>query len=130
MINKKSCLKVFILLILSLLIITTVSNYSYASGDAISNPDYYKPGGITTADTDAVTQKVNRIVGAIVTLGTVTSVITVIILGIKYMLGTLEEKADYKKSMLPYLIGAVLLFASSTVVSIIAKLVQGTGLAK
>ena len=34
------------------------------------------------------------------------------VLGIKYMMGSAEEKAEYKKTMIPYLIGAVLLFAA------------------
>ena len=39
------------------------------------------------------------------------------------MVGSVEERAEYKKSMIPYLVGAVLLFAGSVVVSIIANLV-------
>ena len=34
------------------------------------------------------------------------------ILGIKYMMGSLEQRAGYKKSMLPLLIGAILLFSA------------------
>ena len=34
------------------------------------------------------------------------------VIGIKYMMGSAEEKAEYKKTMIPYLIGAVLLFAA------------------
>ena len=41
------------------------------------------------------------------------------ILGIKYMIGSVEEKAEYKKTMMPYIIGTTILFAASTIVSII-----------
>ena len=34
------------------------------------------------------------------------------VIGIKYMMGSLEERASYKKSMLPYVIGAIMLFAA------------------
>ena len=34
------------------------------------------------------------------------------VLGVRYMMGSAEEKAEYKKVMIPYLIGAVLLFAA------------------
>ena len=37
------------------------------------------------------------------------SVITLVVLGIKYMVGSIEERAEYKKSMIPYLIGAFLI---------------------
>ena len=36
-----------------------------------------------------------------------------------------EEKAEYKKTMLPYLIGAVLVFATSNLIAIIYKFGQG-----
>ena len=32
------------------------------------------------------------------------------LVGLKYMLGSVEEKAEYKKTLLYYLIGAVLAF--------------------
>ena len=51
-----------------------------------------------------------------------------LILGIKYMLGSASEKAEYKKSMLPYIIGAFLLFSASIIVNIIASIVQESGL--
>jgi len=35
------------------------------------------------------------------------------VIGIKYMSGSLEEKANYKKKMVPYLVGCVILFRSS-----------------
>ena len=35
------------------------------------------------------------------------------------MMGSAEEKAEYKKTLLPYIIGAALVFAASTVASVI-----------
>lgn len=37
------------------------------------------------------------------------------------MLGSAEERADYKKTMMPYLIGAVLIFASVTIANMVYK---------
>ena len=38
------------------------------------------------------------------------SVITLVVLGIKYMVGSIEEKEQNTKSMIPYLIGAFFVF--------------------
>ena len=38
------------------------------------------------------------------------------------MMGSTDEKAEYKKSMLPYVIGAVLVFAASSIASVIYNL--------
>ena len=60
-----------------------------------------------------------NIVGILRTVGIILSVIILIILGIKYMMGSAEEKADYKKSMMPYIIGAALIFAASAFAEVI-----------
>jgi len=73
----------------------------------------------TGSDTKAFQDKADIVVGVIRNVGVVLSVVILIILGIKYMLGSVEEKADYKKSMLPYLIGVVILFTGSLIPQII-----------
>lgn len=56
-----------------------------------------------------------KIVGIIQVIGTIASVAMITILGIKYALGSAEDKAGYKKSMIPYLVGAVLIFGFSNI---------------
>ena len=65
-----------------------------------------------------------KIVEIIRTLGTVIAVVGVMVLGIKYMIGSVEQRAEYKKTMIPYLIGCIFIFAIGTVVSIIYSLVS------
>lgn len=59
------------------------------------------------------------VVGILQTVGIVLSVVILIVLGIKYMMGSAEEKADYKKSMMPYIVGAALIFAASAFAQVI-----------
>ena len=42
-------------------------------------------------------------------------------LGIKYMIGSVEDKANYKENMVRYIIGAVLIGAGPTIVNWIYK---------
>ena len=65
------------------------------------------------------------VVGILQTVGIILSVIVLIILGIKYMMGSAEEKADYKKSMIPYLVGAILIFAASALAQVVYQFVTG-----
>ena len=70
------------------------------------------------ADTDVkgvgTIQKVgNQAVGILQTIGVILSVVILIFLGIKYMMGSAEEKAEYKKTFIPYVVGAALIFAAS-----------------
>ena len=41
------------------------------------------------------------------------------------MMGSVEEKADYKKSMIPYLVGAILIFAASALAQVVYQFVTG-----
>ena len=67
----------------------------------------------------------NEILGILQTVGILLSVACLMVLGIKYMMGSAEEKAEYKKTFIPYIIGAVLLFAASSLAEIVYDWVQG-----
>ena len=66
-----------------------------------------------------------QVVGIIQTVGVVLAVVILMILGIKYMMGSAEEKAEYKKTMIPYLMGAILIFAASTIANVVYTFVSG-----
>ncbi len=66
----------------------------------------------------------NQIATIIRTVGVILSVIILMILGIKYMMGSAEEKAEYKKTMIPYIVGAVILFGASALAGTVVQLAQ------
>ncbi len=85
------------------------------------------PGSVTATSTSADTQITSiggKILSAVTTAGVVISVIMVAVLGIKYMMGSSEEKSEYKKSMIPYLVGAVCIFAASTIATAVYNMAK------
>lgn len=62
-----------------------------------------------------------KIIGILQTVGVVLSVVILTILGIKYMIGSAEEKAEYKKTMIPYIVGAACIFLAPTIANIVYK---------
>lgn len=88
----------------------------------ITNPDAYKPGEVSGTKTANIGKSILAIVQA---FGVIVAVAGCIFIGIKYMLGSVEEKAEYKKTMVPYIIGLVLLFGTTTVVNLIYSIVTG-----
>lgn len=76
-------------------------------------------------DMKDITDISGKIIKIIQIIGTILAVVVLMILGIKYMLGSLEEKAQYKKAMIPYLVGAFLIFAGTTIVSIVYNMILG-----
>ena len=84
----------------------------------------YDPSQIAP-DTGAGTQVQGigeQIIGIIQVVGSLVAVGVIVVLGIKYMMGSASEKAEYKKVMLPYIIGAVLIFAGVNIASAIYKM--------
>ncbi len=74
---------------------------------------------INTENTESVTNIGNRILGIIRVVGTIVAVGMLIVLGIKYMMGSAEERAEYKKTLFPYFIGAVLIFAATNLADVV-----------
>jgi type IV secretory pathway VirB2 component (pilin) len=52
-------------------------------------------------------------------LSIILAMIILSILGVKYMLGSAEEKASYKKTLIPLVVGIIVVMAASTLVSMI-----------
>ena len=109
--------KVFSIITIAVMLVATMSNIVLAT--TIGGVDINPSAG--TAD-DKIVSIGNKIIGTVQTVGTIVAVLVLVVLGIKYMMGSAEEKADYKKSMIPYLVGAVLIFASTTIVNIVYQL--------
>ena len=84
------------------------------------NSFIYAVDDFNTKEGDAKLLEIgNKIVGPIQVIGSLVSVIAIIIIGIKYMLGSVEEKAQYKETLGPYFLGAVLVFGITNVLSIV-----------
>lgn len=84
------------------------------------NPNYYISG--QNGEHDVLFEKAGIILGAINVIGVAASIIALMIIGIKYMSGSVEERAEYKQELVPYVLGAIFLFASTTMANIIYNL--------
>ena len=114
--------KIFIVLISFTIILGISQKYVYGANFNPDDPNY-KPSSTTSAQDVGQLQTVgNTIVGVIRTIGSLASVAVLIVLGIKYMAGSVEEKAEYKKSMLPYVVGAIFVFGITNILALIIDL--------
>lgn len=88
--------------------------------DVLTNIEDYTPKQDDT-DNSKVEEMTGKILSIITSIGMVLAVIVPAILGVKYMLGSVEEKAEYKKGMIPYVVGAFLLFGICTFVKVLQQ---------
>lgn len=115
--------KVKIFSIIMLIIITLSSFMGTVSyGQETIKPGDYNPNDRTEEVPEEFTKTIGIIATGIQTIGIILSVIVIGILGIKFMTGSVEEKADYKKSIIPYLVGTILLVTIGTIIRIINNL--------
>lgn len=113
--TPKILISVLMITILMIAIIAPICNAAADSFD----PSGYTGKKDTTVTTHKMDQLGQNIVKIVTTAGSIISVIVLVVLGIKYMMGSAEEKAEYKKTLLPYIIGAVFVFAASTIAGVI-----------
>ena len=119
----KKLIKILPIVMVVLMIMTTVSPVLATSGTI---------GGVQidvgkTGSTGGVTAIGNSILSIIRVVGIVIAVGVLMVLGIKYMMGSAEEKAEYKKTMLPYLIGAIILFAAVNIATYVVEIANVVG---
>lgn len=110
--------KIVKLLPIMLLAIMLLSVFSPVKADIST------PSDVTVTKTDQFNTIGGKIVGMIQSIGNIISIAVLVILGIKYMMGSAEEKAEYKKTMIPYLVGAILIFAASNIAGMVANFAQ------
>ena len=118
----KKYLKLITIIFLCLAILTP--SFAFAS-DGI-NTDNFK-NIYNTNGTTEVTKAGGQVVRIIQIIGIIVSVGALIIIGIKYITSSPNEKAETKHQLMAYAIGAVLIFAGSAFLKVIADFVGNLG---
>jgi len=120
---KNKTLKIIAVLLIAIALVTLATTIVRATDNGFNNIIAQDPGkaGETISNTAGKILYIVRIIGMAV------SIIMLTILGIKYVAASPNEKADYKKGMTVYVIGAALLFGASILIGIIQNFVKGIG---
>ncbi len=123
-IKHKLIFSILIVIFIFILIEVNANILSAASQDPLSNLDAYEPSEINPYKEYKAGKKVGVILGTIRNVSIVIAVISLMLIGIKYILGSVEEKANYKKTMMPYIIGTIMVASGTTIVTFIYNTVR------
>lgn len=72
-------------------------------------------------DTAGILKLAGKILGFLQWIALIGGVLIIAVLGIKYMMGSLEEKAEYKKSMIPLIVGIIVVMGATTIANLLVK---------
>lgn len=114
---KKYVIAIIVILFFSIIASCFICRSNAVGLDSVmQNPEGYIQG---SGDDKAAVEIGNIIIWLVRTVGESIAVIMLVIIGIRYLMGSVEEKAEYKQSMWPYILGAILIFAGSAVTELI-----------
>lgn len=104
-----------IIMIIAILILNTNSVTASSLGDIInSGSNFINSGANTNAivpNEEGIRDTSNFIFNIVFTLGIIILIIWGMVLGIKFITGSVEEQADVKKALFPYGVGCIIIFS-------------------
>ena len=139
-------MKIFKILIVGIIFLTTIfsfqTNIVYASQDvknyknvkvsaiSIDNimgsaDDFIKQGELTSdIDEDQLHNTSNFLYNLFLGIGIITAVGVGIVLGIKYMVGSVDEKAELKQVLIGYLVSCIVIFGAFGIWKLVIEILK------
>lgn len=118
-IKKETAIKILVAMLTIFMLATCMQSTVFAT-------DYLNPDNVVAQQSEVAdkTQSIgNQVLGIVQVVAIAVAVIMLVVLAIKYLTSSPNEKADVKKSMWTYLIGAIVLFGASGILQIIKNFV-------
>lgn len=110
-----------------LIALTMLSTVVFAAVDSDGVINQMQKENINASQSQQLSSLGGKILSALQIIGFIAGVVILVVLGLKYMMGSLEEKAEYKKTMIPYLVGAIIVIAAPTLAKGIFSMIQSLG---
>ena len=114
--NKK-VFKIISIVMMAALIVSAISSVAFARTNI--NPQDYMNKVDNTGAADSAERIVGTLIDVFQVVGVGVAIIMLVMLAIKYLSAAPNEKAEIKKSVSIYVLGAVLLFAAAGVLEIV-----------
>lgn len=107
-------IKIIATLLIAVLLVAMASQVALAETNAeTAIKDFSNGSDYNSNDISGVKNIAQKVLTAIRNLSVIIAVVMISILGVKYMIGSVEEKAGYKKAFMPLIVGAILVVSAS-----------------
>jgi len=116
-------IKLINILFISLILIMIVTNTTYAAGEIIDTLESQIDS--STVGGDEAYSLAGKIINFIQYIAIIGGAILIAVLGLKYMIGSVEEKAEYKKSFVPLIVGIIIVMSATSIARVIFETLDG-----
>ena len=122
-----------IILLMTFLLLSFSANYSRTNAAALSNivsgaDGFIQNGqGSSKIDNDDIHNLSDSLYNILLIIGTVIAMIVGVVLGIQFMTGSIEVKSKVKESLIPYVVGCVVIFGAFGIWKLVITILQGIG---
>ena len=98
---------------------------AYANANIIG--DLETKANQSQKDASGISTIGGKVIGALQVVATVVAIAVLLFVGIKFLLASPSEKAQLKGMLVPYLVGAVIIFAAIPILGMIKNMANGIG---
>lgn len=117
---KKHAFKSIFLIIIFMFVLMLCSQGTFATVEKL-NPDEYKTT-LETDDASYILKAGGKVVRLLRIVAAVVTVVAITIIGVRYIVGSVDEKAGYKEIMVPLIVGCVFIAALSAILTLIQSI--------
>lgn len=122
-------LKICTLFIIAQIIFIPVNSYATTLNEMLSAGDNFindgKQNSLNMIDGTSVKTQIDTIYNILFSLGVVLTVIIGGVLGIKFVIGSVEEQAKIKETLIPYVVACVIIYAAFGIWKLMITILSG-----
>lgn len=116
----KKSIKLFLTTLLAVMLIFTFAQPMVFADDVSGITGQIGKDAIK--DTKGATDIASKVVSWIWIISIIVAVVVLMYTGLKFIVGSTQEKAEYKKSLVPIVVGVAILVFSTTIVNVLYSL--------
>ena len=116
-------MKIFAILAIAVLLVSFMSTNIFATDPGSIIGTLENDVNRAEVNTSKISSTAGKVIKAIRNFAIIASVVILVILGVKYMIGSVEQKAEYQKNFVPLIIGIVLVVGATSIASFLFSIV-------
>lgn len=124
----KKTIKIILIFFIIILLVISISNKTYSFEEMFGSADNFLSTGSSSSgdkiDDSQLKSMSGTIYNMLLVIGVVIAVIYGLFIAIKLIMGSIDEKAKIKESLIPYVVGCVVLLTAFTIWGIAMNLLN------